>query len=312
VNPDPDLSIFVVSYNTRDYTLACLRSVYEQTSDLAFEVLVVDNASRDGSAEAIAAEFPQARLFPLDENLGFGRANNVAAREARGKAFLLLNPDTVVLDGAIQQLHRFASAQRPEVVAGGRTFFANGALNPGSCWGELSLRSLFCMATGLAQLFPRSLLFNPHALGDWQRDTVREVGVVAGCLLWIRRELWERLDGFDPDFFMYAEDVDLCMRARATGARCMICPDARIVHYAGVSEKVRADKMVRLFRARAQLMRKHWARPRARLGVALLSFWALMRRAGFAAASRLHPRFQSGHATWSQIWSERGAWQGVL
>jgi GT2 family glycosyltransferase len=312
MSPRPEISVVLVNWNTRDLLRSCLASVRAHLPPLSHEVIVVDNGSSDGSAEMVAREFPEAQLVQNGENLGFGRANNVAAREARGKAFLLLNPDTVVLDGAIQQLHRFASAQRPEVVAGGRTFFANGALNPGSCWGELSLRSLFCMATGLAQLFPRSLLFNPHALGDWQRDTVREVGVVAGCLLWIRRELWERLDGFDPDFFMYAEDVDLCMRARATGARCMICPDARIVHYAGVSEKVRADKMVRLFRARAQLMRKHWARPRARLGVALLSFWALMRRAGFAAASRLHPRFQSGHATWSQIWSERGAWQGVL
>ena len=301
-----------MSYNTRDYTLGCLRSVYEQTRDLDFEVIVVDNASHDGSAEAIAAQFPQVRLFPLDENLGFGRANNVAAREARGKALLLLNPDTVVLDGAIQQLHRFASARPHEVVVGGRTFFADGALNPGSCWGELTLRSLFCMATGLAQLFPRSLLFNPHALGDWQRDTVREVGVIAGCLLWIRRELWDRLEGFDPDFFMYAEDADLCMRARAAGARCVICPDARIIHYAGASEKVRADKMVRLFRARAQLMRKHWWRPRARLGVALLSFWALLRRAAFGIARWLHPRFRTGYATWSQIWSERSAWQGVL
>lgn len=310
--PDPELSIIIVSYNTREYTLECLRSVHEQTRELEYEVLVVDNASQDGSAESIARHYPGVRLFDLDENLGFGRANNLAASEARGRSLLLLNPDTVVLDGAIQEIHHFACSAGGNVVVGGRTFFADGSLNPGSCWGELTLWSLFCMATGLSRLFAKSRLFNPHAMGDWQRDTVREVGVIAGCLLWIRKDLWDRLGGFDPDFFMYAEDVDLCLRARAAGARCVICPDARIVHYAGASEKVRADKMVRLFRARAYLMRKHWSRLRAALGVLLLSMWTLMRVLSFGVVRWLHPRFRAGYETWARIWAERSAWTHPL
>lgn len=307
----PDLSIIVVSFNTRDYTLACLRSVREQTRGVDYELLVVDNASRDGSAEAIAREHPEARLFALDENLGFGRANNLAAREARGRRLLLLNPDTLVLDGAVQKLHDFAVREAPHDVVGGRTFFADGSLNPGSCWGAPSLWSLFCMASGLSQLLPGSTLTNPHALGAWPRDTVREVGVVAGCLLLIPRDLWERLGGFDTAFFMYAEDVDLCLRARAAGARCIICPDARIVHYAGASEQVRADKMVRLFRARTQLMRKHWPGARAWLGVRLLELWALLRVAAFGAARLAAPRLAGRHRTWLRIWGERDAWAAM-
>lgn len=303
-----DLSIIVVSYNTREYTLACLRSVERESEGMRCEVLVVDNASSDGSADAIAREFPHYRMFALDENLGFGRANNFAALEARGSHILLLNPDTEVLEDGLRAIYRFGSKASPEIVAGGRTFFADGSLNPGSCWGEPTLWSLLCMATGISKLFPKCRWLNPHALGAWQRDSVREVGVVAGCFLMLSKDLWDRLEGFDPMFFMYAEDVDLCLRARALGVRCMITPDARIVHHAGVSEQVRADKMVRLFRARAQLMRKHWSALRAEVGVHILDLWSLQRVVTFGLARFVQPRFRKSYDTWSQVLRERKAW----
>lgn len=303
-----DVSILVISYNTRELSLACLQSVREQTTGIDFEVIVADNASMDGSADAIAADFPDVRLIRLDQNVGFARGNNLAAREATGAYFLLLNPDTVVLDGAVQKMLAFAQAHPEAGIVGGRTLYGDHRLNPTSCWGEPTLWGMFCYATGLTSLSRGSRLFDSESLGGWARDTVREVGVVTGCLLMIRRELWEKLGGFDPAFFMYGEDADLSLRVRATGAKCLICPDATIIHYRGASERVRADKMVRLFRAKAQLFDKHWSRPAARLGIRLLDLWALTRTTALWGWKIVRPQKAEAYETWRSIWRRRQEW----
>src|SRR5688500_1121742 len=120
-----DLSIIIISYNTKEMTLDCLKSIFEQTSGISFEVIVLDNASRDNSAEAIAAGFPQVKLIAHQENLGFAGGNNLAARKAAGEYILLINPDTVVLDGAIQKLFRFAEDNPAAGVWGWRTLFGD-------------------------------------------------------------------------------------------------------------------------------------------------------------------------------------------
>src|SRR5262245_33862701 len=200
---DLDLSIVIVSYNTRDLTVACLRSIDAQTQNVGYEVIVVDNDSMDGSAKAIAHEFPHFRLIPLNHNIGFAAANNLATKEARGCRILLLNPDTIILDHAIDNLMAFADQTRSCQLWGGRTLFENGSLDPTSCWRDMSLWSLTCFSFGLTYLAPKSSVLNPESYGDWKRDTVREVDIVTGCFLLIDRQLWERLRGFDPAFFMY-------------------------------------------------------------------------------------------------------------
>ena len=163
-----EVSIIVVSYNTRAMTLAALDSVAAQTKTVTYEVIVVDNASSDGSAAAIAAHPAKPRLIALNENICFARANNLAADEARGAYVLLLNSDTVVLDGAIDKLVAFARNNRRAMIWGGRTVFADGSLNPGSCWGRLSPWNLICRISGLTSIFPRSELFNGESIGCWQ------------------------------------------------------------------------------------------------------------------------------------------------
>lgn len=307
-----EFSVIVVSYRTRELTLACLRSAYAQTNSASWELIVVDNASDDGSADAIAAEFPQARLFALDDNIGFGAANNLAAEHAKGRRLLLLNPDTEVLDGALDALVA-AADQTPEAgVWGGRTVFADGSLNRGSCWGEPTMWSSLCLALGLASAFPTSGLCHPEGLGSWRRDTPREVPIVSGCLLLIDAELWRKLDGFHPDFFMYGEDADLCLRARAAGARPRIAPSATIVHLGGASERARAGKMVRLFTAKAQLFAKFWGPARARFGLWTLDLWALHRRVAFGLAGLVLPSKRASRETWKDIWSQRAAWRSAF
>lgn len=301
----PVLSILVISYNTRAMTLDCLRSVVAETRT-PYELIVLDNASADGSAEAVAAEFPEARLIASPENLGFAEGNNVAARVARGEYLLLLNPDTVVLRGALDKLLAFARAEPRAGIWGGRTLFADGSLNPASCWRRLDLWALAMRASGLAGLFRDSPVFNAEAYGGWRRDSPREVDIVTGCLFLIRRESWDRLGGFDPSYVMYGDEADLCRRAQAIGLRPMITPAAEIVHYAGASETVRADKGVRLYRALMTLVDRHfppWQRPLAR---ALLLATPMTR----ALALRVLPASHSGaEAGWRELWARRAEWR---
>ena len=305
-----DLSILIISYNTRELTLACLRSVYEQTSGIDFEVIVADNASGDGSADAIATDFPQARLIRLEENIGFARANNLAARQAQGEYVLLLNPDTVILDQAITKALQFIRSHSDVGIVGGRTFYADGTLNYTSCHGRPTIWSLTCMGLGLASLFRRSRVFNPESLGAWRRDTPRVVDAVTGCFLMISRQLWQRLGGFDESFFMYGEETDLCLRARAAGARCMICPDAKLIHHGGRSERARAERMIRLFRAKVQLLHKHWRRGTQWFGVAMLRLWAWDRMIAFRLATLIKSDCQIGYETWRAVWVRRHEWAG--
>lgn len=306
-----DVSIIVVSYNTRAMTAAALSSIHAQTRVCSYEVIVVDNASTDGSAEMIAHHPLQPALMALSENIGFARANNRAVLTARGRYVLLLNPDTIVLDTAIDRLVAFADANRNAGIWGGRTVFADGRLNPASCWSRMTAWTLFCRTSGLAVLFANSEFFNGEAIGGWRRNTVRHVDIVSGCFFLIEHDLWDRLQGFDPAFFMYGEEADLCLRARTMSARPMITPDATIVHYGGASETVRADKMIRLLAAKMTLIMRHWTRISVPLGRALLSGWPLSRRLAMALAALVSSddRITHSAATWREVWRRRSEWQ---
>ncbi|HEY8747439.1 MAG TPA: glycosyltransferase family 2 protein [Tepidisphaeraceae bacterium] len=304
------VSILIVSFNTRDLTLACLESVYAQTSGLDFEVIVVDNASEDGSAEAIGERFPQVQLICAQENLGFGRATNLAARAASGECLLLLNSDTVILDNAVRRVFEFSRENVEAGIFGGRTFFEDGRLNPTSCHGRQSPWSLLCLGTGISAVFRGSKWFDPESLGAWKRDTVREVDAVTGCFLLIRRSLWEALKGFDESFFMYGEDTDLCLRAWACGSRCMICPDAKVIHHGGQSDRVRSEKILRLCEAKARLIWKHWATMQARFGIRMLDMWCLTRMTATLVASKLSTRYEAGHGAWKEVWRARQRFHG--
>ena len=306
----PVLSIVIVSYNTREMTLACLASVYAQTQ-APFEVIVVDNASVDGSAAAIAEAFPQVRLIAETVNHGFAAAHDIAVPLTRAEWLLLLNPDTVVLDGALDKLLAFAR-RRPEAgIWGGRTLFADGRLNPYSCWGRMTLWSTFCRTSGLNGLFSRSEFFNSEAIGDWPRDTERAVDIVTGCLFLIRREIWDRLGGFERAFAMYGEEVDLCLRARALGLQPMITPDSTIVHYGAASDTVRVDKTVRLLRAKVELIERHFGPVTRWPGRYLFRLLPLSRHLAYRAVGMLPKRAdaRAKAADWGEVWARRREWQ---
>ncbi len=309
-NEPVDVSIIVVSYNTLAMTRAALDSILKETRDVSYEVIVVDNASSDGSADMAAAHPVGVHLVRLADNVGFARANNLAAKRARGRLLLLLNPDTIVLDRAIDKLVAFSAIHRTARIWGGRTVFADGRLNPASCWGRMTVWNLFCRASGLAALFRTRETFNGEAIGGWQRDSVRRVDIVSGCFFLIEKELWDGLHGFDPLFFMYGEEADLCLRAHAFSARPLVTPDATIVHYGGASERVRSDKMVRLLAAKMSLVRRHFAPRTVAIGRGLLAAWPVSRAIATSVAAFLtgSDRLRATAQTWREVCSRRREW----
>lgn len=306
----PVVSIIVISYNTRQMTLDCLASVIAQTT-VPYELIVVDNASEDGSAEAIAEAFPDIRLRAERENLGFALANNIAAQEAAGQYLLLLNPDTVILEGAIDRVVAFARETPEAKIWGGRTLWGDRTLNPTSCWRRLTLWNIFCRTSGLASLFPKNALLNSEGYGGWDRGSRAHVDVVTGCFMLMKAADWATLEGFDTRFVMYGEEVDLCLRAtRDLGARPMITPEATLVHYGGASQKVRADKLVRLCRAKTELIKTHFPTSRRWLALGVFRLWPLSRRlAGQAMAAIGRRAPGQGAGVWGEVWARREEWR---
>lgn len=305
----PELTIILVNYNTRALTLKCLETVFEQTRETAFRVVVWDNASADGSADAVAERFPQVELIRSAENVGFARANNAAASQSTTPWLLLLNTDTEVLDHAIDRLLAFAKRCPENGVYGGRTLFPDGSLNMASCWNRITPWSAFCLATGLTALFRETTLFNPEAIGAWKRDTVREVDIVTGCFFLVRRDLWSALDGLLPRYWMYGEEADFCLRAKRADWRPVVTPEASIVHLGGASANTRAGKTIQVAKARATLMKEHWPPPWHPWGRMMLWLWIALRCGGFALLAMMFGgRFGPSHDLWIEVWRRRGEW----
>jgi GT2 family glycosyltransferase len=296
------VSIIVVNYRTPELTLECLASLEgEFGRGFDIEVLIVDNASGDGSADRIAAAFPQHRLMALDRNLGFAGANNHASRHATGDYILFLNPDTLVRAGAVAALLDFAR-RRPEAGAwGGRTLFADGSLNPTSTAAFVTLRSLVFRAVGLSYVFKGSPFFNPEPYPGWRRDSERAVGVLFFCFVLMRIEVWRRLGGFDPRFFMFCEDDDLCWRLEKAGLPRLFTPAAEIVHYGGASIPHRADRRIAILQTRGQWLDLHWPPAKAATGRVVLAAGIFVRMVAERATGR--------KGVWTEIWRRRAEWR---
>ena len=303
-----ELTVIIVSYNTRDLTIKAIETLYETTKDTQFHTVVYDNDSSDGSAEAIAKAFPQVEVIASNDNIGFAKANNVVAASATSEWLLLLNPDTECHTGAVDNLLAFSKAHPNAGITGGRTTFPDGSLNVASCWQRITPWSAFCKASGLASIFHNSTFFNPEGIGGWKRDSVREVDIVVGCFLMIRRSLWNELGGFDLRYFMYGEEADLCLRAQDKGYTPMITPDAEIMHLVGAASKTVAHKYTLSAKARMTLMQDHWPAWQVPFGRATLMAWAGIRALGLFLISRLTGRKKQAAKKWADIWAARHDW----
>lgn len=228
------LSIVILCWNDLKVISDCLASIYAGTHSTKFEVIVSDNGSTDGSIEFIRKQFPQVRLIENGANLRFAKGNNVGIRASQGEYLLILNPDTIIHDGALDGLIAFAD-KHPEAGAFGcRVLNADGSYQ-GCIWPFPTPRSEWIRALGLKGLAYLSEWFHPGAYVRWKGETERTVEYPAGCCILARAELIKRLGGFDEQFFYCYEETDLCHRIWDAGYSILYTPDVSITHLAGQS-----------------------------------------------------------------------------
>jgi GT2 family glycosyltransferase len=287
---DLDLSVVVVSFNTRDHLRACLASLRAEGSTnlsrtdapLEAEVIVVDNASTDGSADMVAAEFPAAVLIRAPRNGGFAYANNLALRRARGRAILLLNPDAEASPGSLAALLAALQARPEAGVVGPKLLRADGSMH-------LACRRSFPSPTvslyrlaGLSRLAPRSPRFGRYNLTYLDPDLETPVDAVTGACMLVRRAALETVGPLDERFFMYGEDLDWCWRFHAAGWTVRYVPSVTIRHRHGAASRQRPLRTtVHFFRAMDLFYRKHYA---ARYNPAVNAAVLFAIYAGLAAA----------------------------
>lgn len=251
-----DLSIVIVNWNTREMLRDCLNSVFAGLDSLRAEVWVVDNASEDGSPEMVAEDFPQVKLIRNTENRGFAAANNQALALAQGRHVLLLNSDTLVLGSVLPASVAWLDAN-PEVgVMGCRVLNTDHSLQK-TCSMFPSLLNLSLQAAGLTRLPGR--FFDRYRMERWDRRCERDVDVVSGCYMLVRRDAMEQVGLLDEDFFFYGEETDWCRRFAQAGWRLTFAPVGEIVHFGGGSvRKLNHRKDVMLSEGTIRLHAKHF------------------------------------------------------
>ncbi len=270
------LTVQIVNWNAREPLRAALRSIMAHPPLYEYEIIVLDNASSDGSVQMLEKEFPEVKLIVSERNLGFSKGHNLAARAAQGKYLFILNPDTEVLPGALEALVAYAERHPEVAIIGPKILNPDGSLQY-SCRRFPNPAAALFRNTPLGKLFPNNPYTREYLMTDWDHNSIREVDWVSGAALFIRREVYKQLGGFDEQFFMYCEDTDLCYRARQAGYKVIYYPEPKIKHAIGRSTDLVANRMIITFHRSMYLFyKKHYARrtlvllrPLVPLGLAL-------------------------------------------
>jgi len=263
-----DISIIIVSWNVRELLRQCLRTVdsgqWIVNSSLptthhpqSTEIIVVDNASSDGTVEMLRAEFPDVRVIVNDENVGFTRANNQALAVAQGRYLFLLNPDTELRANALQTLFDYAEAYPRVGMIGPQLFYGDGT-RQSSRRRFPTLATAFLESTILQQWFPRHRILTRYYMLDTRDDVTQEVDWINGSAMFTRRGVYEQIGGLDEEFFMYSEELDWCYRIKQAGWKIVYLPTAQITHYEGKSsEQAMAQRDIYFNTSKVRYFRKY-------------------------------------------------------
>jgi GT2 family glycosyltransferase len=229
-----ELSVIIVNWNSKAYVRQCLQSLFTHCLSTPCEIIVVDSASFDGCGEMLAAEFPMVRFVQSEQNIGFGRSNNLGVRHASGKFLLFLNPDTLFQEDSIQILFRTLRTLPGASAVGAKLLNRDGTLQTSCVQTFPTLLNQVFDSEFLRERFPHNPFWGIAALyTEWPKPTVVEV--ISGACMLIRRDAFEAVGGFTESFFMYGEDLDLCFKLRRNGGAVYYVPDTRITHFGGGS-----------------------------------------------------------------------------
>jgi GT2 family glycosyltransferase len=273
------LSIIIVNYNSNEFLLKCVESIYRSVTRLHFEIILVDNHSSEPPLR-----FNKKNLITIinGENVGFAAANNQGIKRAKGRYVLLLNPDTVLLGDAVHRMVRFLEKNNKVGVVGSRILNPDRTLQP-SCKNFPSMMNIFLENSGLYTILPFRRVIGKYyyRMGDFQEPTA--VDSVLGACLMVKREILREVGTLDEKFFMYGEEVDFCKRVKDAGWEVIYHPEAEIIHWGGGSsgQNFRAN-LIEQHRARCLYMKKHFNGLKVRIGTWMIVFGLIGRvAAGF-------------------------------
>jgi GT2 family glycosyltransferase len=255
-----DLSIIIVNYNVKEFLLNLLHSIEKASSKIKKEVIIVDNASDDGSVELIKNKFPFVRLIENKVNAGFGKANNQALKIARGNFILLINPDAVVSEDTFDKMISFFNDYPDAGLAGCKIINADGSLQLACRRSFPGPWTSFTKVTGLSTIFSKSKIFARYNLTYLNENETYEVDAISGSFMMMRREVYDKVGGFDEQFFMYGEDLDLCYRVQQAGFKVYYVHSTQVIHYKGESTKrSNLDETRVFYDAMHQFVKKHFS-----------------------------------------------------
>lgn len=260
MTPAPLISVIIVNYNVKEYLEQALLSIQKALIGISSEIFVVDNASVDGSVAFVAQRFPNVKLIELPENIGFGRANNVALARAKGEYIVLINPDTIVQEDTFKKLLEFFHTRPDASAATCKIINPDGSFSLDCRHSIPTPMIAFWKVTGMSKLFPRSRIFAKYNLTYLDENEIYTVPAISGSFMMIKKEVLDRTGYFDERFFMYCEDIDLCYRMNQNGNKIYYVPTTQIIHYKGEStKKDNLDYVVTFNRSLYQFFQKYYA-----------------------------------------------------
>lgn len=306
----PDLSIIIINYHSAHFTRKCLQSIRANASGMYLEIVVIDNDSHDECGEMVCREFPEVVFIQSEKNLGFAGANNLGAARSQGRFLLFLNPDTEIQGTAIQSLLRALESRADAAMVGARLLNSDGSVQTTSITAFPSILNQTFGAESLRRKFPKSVLWGMSALFEHHTEPV-PVDAISGACMMIRREAFDAVGGFTPEYFMYAEDMDLCLKVNHAGWKVLYVPDAVVVHHGGQSSASRPEShyaAIMIRESMAQFMKRHKGRSYAAVFRFVTGLNALFRVLALLILSPLAIRAGGRQLLRTRL----GKWTGIL
>jgi GT2 family glycosyltransferase len=283
------VSVIIVSWNAQDYLMQCLSSLTSEVCRYPMEIIVVDNASSDGSPDCVASKYPDVRLIRNTENFGFAKANNIGVSVSTGKYLCFVNSDVKVLPDCITRLVEYCEEHPAVGMVGPKIIGGDGHLQR-SCRGFPNVWNMFCRALALDSIFKNCKLFTGYSLYYWPQDSLREVDILTGCFWLIPRPALEQVGLLDEAFFIYGEDMDWCKRFWDKGWQVVFVPSAEAIHYGGGSS---SNAPIRFYIEKQKADLQYWKKHHADLAVIcyllVSSLHMFLRIVGYSFGVLLNP-----------------------